>query len=288
MIIGRNKSPIAVILAQQRHRQSPKNSDRLEMKQLLSLVFTGCCMMAMVHGFLPKISARKTSLSSSSSSSNSARSLATTTVEKTEEEWRELLTPEQFYVLREEGTEAPNSSELNFVTEDGSFTCAGCGAPLFTTLTKFDSGTGWPSFYAPIDANAVQLSTDFKLILPRTECSCKACGGHLGHVFQDGPEPTGQRFCMNGIAMEFSSLEENAELAKTVTERQEATPYQISTGQVLPSILINGVMGGLFFNSFLVRMESGLSSPLDVFPLLPAIYFGVATANSLGRLLTPK
>ena len=210
-------------------------------------------------------------------------------VEKTEEEWKELLTPEQFYVLRQEGTEAPNSSALNFVKEDGSFTCAACGAPLFTTSTKFDSGTGWPSFYAPIDGSAIRLSTDFKLILPRTECSCNACGGHLGHVFDDGPDPTGQRFCMNGIAMEFSSDEDSPELAALVSERQQqAAAYRPSLGQVFPSIAINGVMGGLFFNAFLTKLQvtGGISSPLDAFPLLPAIYFGVVAAKGFDRMIS--
>ena len=103
-------------------------------------------------------------------------------IEKSEAEWQEELDPEQFYVLRQQGTEPPNSSELNFVTQPGTFACAACRIPLFTTQTKFDSGTGWPSFYAPVDQSAISLSTDFKLILPRTECSCSSCGGHLGHV----------------------------------------------------------------------------------------------------------
>lgn len=210
--------------------------------------------------------------------------LPTGTVEKTEEEWREILTPEQFRVLREEGTEPPNTSELNNVKEPGTFECAGCGAPLFTTDTKFDSGTGWPSFYSPIDQSATDLSTDFKLILPRTECSCSVCGGHLGHVFSDGPDPTGQRFCMNGVSMKFTADEEDPELAASVAERQKAEPYKIGLTQVLPGVMINGIMGGLFFQSFLVRLEAGLSGPLDVFPLLPAVYFGVLAVRSCDRL----
>lgn len=206
------------------------------------------------------------------------------TVDKTETEWKELLTPDQFYVLREEGTEPANTSELNLVKEAGTFSCAGCGAPLFTTETKFDSGTGWPSFYSPIDQFAVSLSTDFKLILPRTECSCKACGGHLGHIFGDGPEPTGQRFCLNGVAMKFASDEKHPELAASVIERHNQEPYKLGLAQVLPGVMVNGIMGGLFFNAFVVRLESGLSSPLDVIPLLPAIYFGVLAVRSCGRL----
>jgi peptide-methionine (R)-S-oxide reductase len=254
------------------------------MKQNKSFTILFCCMGHSVQGFLPKASVISSTIPYSSTS-RSANVDVAAVVEKTEEEWKDLLSPEQFYVLREEGTEAPNSSELNFVKEAGSFTCAGCEAPLFTTSTKFESGTGWPSFYAPIDNTAINLSTDFKLILPRTECSCTACGGHLGHIFDDGPEPTGQRFCLNGVAMKFSSNEENPELAAVVAERQQAAPYQLGLGQVVPSVMINGIMGGLFFNAFVTRLESGgLSSPLDVFPLLPAIYFGVVAARSCGRL----
>src|SRR5262249_51372874 len=121
---------------------------------------------------------------------------------KTEAEWRQSLTPEQFQVLRKHGTERPHSSPLNHEHRKGSFCCAGCGRPLFRSQAKFDSGTGWPSFYAPID-NAIETSRDFKLIIPRTEVHCKECGGHLGHVFSDGPEPTGLRYCMNGVALDF-------------------------------------------------------------------------------------
>jgi peptide-methionine (R)-S-oxide reductase len=209
---------------------------------------------------------------------------AVTAVEKTTDEWKEVLTPEQFYVLREEGTEAPNSSELNSVKEDGVFSCAGCGAPLFVTSTKYESGTGWPSFYAPIDKDATALSTDFKLILPRTECSCASCGGHLGHVFDDGPDPTGQRFCLNGVAMKFTDAVTNPELAGEVSKRQQDNPYALGLMQVLPSVMVNGIMGGLFFSSFATKMETGLSSPLDVFPLLPAVYFGVLAVRSCGRM----
>jgi peptide-methionine (R)-S-oxide reductase len=195
------------------------------------------------------------------------------------------LTPEQFYVLREEGTEAPNSSQLNFVKEIGTFSCAGCGSPLFTTSTKYESGTGWPSFYAPIDNIAVTTSTDFKLVLPRTEVSCATCGGHLGHVFDDGPEPTGQRYCMNGVAMSFQSDNENPDLASTVAKRLDANPYRLNALQILPGVLFNGVMGSLFFRSFVARIESaGINSPHDIFPLLFAIYFGVMAVRACERL----
>jgi peptide-methionine (R)-S-oxide reductase len=123
------------------------------------------------------------SLSSFLASSSKRVSLLKATVEKTDEEWKEQLSPEAYNVLRKEGTEPAWTSSLNDVgKDDGTFSCAGCNAPLFTTSTKFESGSGWPSFYAPVDQEAVTLQTDYKLILPRTEVVCQSCGGHLGHV----------------------------------------------------------------------------------------------------------
>ena len=121
---------------------------------------------------------------------------------RTEEEWRKLLTPEQFAVLRQADTERAFTSPLNNEKRKGTFTCAGCALPLFASDTKFDSGTGWPSFYAPLE-NAVATQSDGAFGLFRTEVHCRRCGGHLGHVFDDGPKPTGLRYCMNGIAMNF-------------------------------------------------------------------------------------
>lgn len=112
------------------------------------------------------------------------------------------LTPEQHHVLREHGTERAGSSPLNQEKRAGMFRCAGCGEPLFTSDTKFESGTGWPSFFAPLD-QAVEMTTDSSYGMTRTEVHCAKCGGHLGHVFPDGPRPTGQRYCMNGVALEF-------------------------------------------------------------------------------------
>ena len=117
-------------------------------------------------------------------------------------EWKALLTPVQYEVLREEGTERPHSSPLNQEKRNGTFVCAGCGQPLFKSDTKYDSRTGWPSFYASIPG-AVETKVDRKLLMPRTEYHCARCGGHQGHVFEDGPAPTGQRFCNNGLALRF-------------------------------------------------------------------------------------
>lgn len=123
-------------------------------------------------------------------------------VEKTPEEWKRDLTPEQFYVLREHGTERAGTSPLNHEKRAGTFVCAGCQQALFDAGTKFESGTGWPSFFAPLEG-AVETSEDRALFMTRTEVHCAACGGHLGHVFPDGPAPTGLRYCMNGLAMGF-------------------------------------------------------------------------------------
>ena len=123
-------------------------------------------------------------------------------VTRTDAEWRARLTSAQFDVLRGHGTERAFTSPLDREKRAGLFACAGCGLELFSSETKFDSGTGWPSFYAPLP-NAIGSSTDYKLIVPRTEVHCRRCGGHLGHVFKDGPPPTGLRYCMNGVALNF-------------------------------------------------------------------------------------
>ena len=122
---------------------------------------------------------------------------------KTDEEWQRELTPEQYRVLRCHGTERAGTSPLNDEHREGVFRCAGCGAPLFGSDTKFDSGTGWPSFWAPVGPAAVETSEDRQLFLPRTEVHCDRCGGHLGHVFEDGPAPTRLRYCINGAALKF-------------------------------------------------------------------------------------
>jgi peptide-methionine (R)-S-oxide reductase len=127
-------------------------------------------------------------------------------VSKTEAEWRAILRPEAFRVLREHGTERAGTSPLNDEKRDGIFTCAGCGTELFRSDTKFESGTGWPSFFAPIDG-AIATTTDRSFFMTRTEVHCAQCGGHLGHVFPDGPRPTGQRYCMNGVSLVFQPSE---------------------------------------------------------------------------------
>jgi len=123
-------------------------------------------------------------------------------INKTEDEWRSILTPEQFRILRKHGTERAGSSPLDKIYEDGTYLCTGCNQPLFTSDTKFNSGTGWPSFFQPIDG-AIETSIDKSLFMTRVEVHCSRCGGHLGHVFNDGPAPTGKRYCMNGVSLQF-------------------------------------------------------------------------------------
>jgi peptide-methionine (R)-S-oxide reductase len=128
------------------------------------------------------------------------------TLERTDEKWRAMLSLEQYRVLREHATEQRGSSPLDREKRDGVFCCAGCGHPLFESAKKFDSGTGWPSFWIPLE-EAVGTTEDLDFGMTRTEVHCSRCGGHLGHVFPDGPPPTGQRYCMNGAALEFRPRE---------------------------------------------------------------------------------
>jgi peptide-methionine (R)-S-oxide reductase len=122
---------------------------------------------------------------------------------KTDAEWKAELTPEQYRVLREKGTEPPFSGEYNKSKEAGTYVCAACGNPLFSSDAKFDSGTGWPSFWTPLSESSVRAEDDESHGMSRTEVLCKSCGGHLGHVFDDGPRPTGQRYCMNSVALKL-------------------------------------------------------------------------------------
>ena len=125
-------------------------------------------------------------------------------VTRTDAEWKKLLKPEQYSVLRKAGTERPGSSPLNKELRAGAYNCAGCALPLFSSITKYESGTGWPSFWQPLE-KAVVEETDSAFFMKRTEVLCRRCGGHLGHVFTDGPKPTGLRYCMNGVAMNFAA-----------------------------------------------------------------------------------
>lgn len=143
-----------------------------------------------------------TALARTKSPANADNNKEVFEVTKTDQEWRQILTPEQYYVLRQHGTERAGTSPLDKNYVAGTYKCAACDLELFSSEAKFNSGTGWPSFFKPLD-NAVGTSTDWKLIYPRTEVHCRRCGGHLGHVFEDGPAPTGQRYCMNGVALKF-------------------------------------------------------------------------------------
>ncbi len=129
-------------------------------------------------------------------------------IKKTEAEWREQLSDETFYVTRKHGTERPFTGEYNDCKDDGIYTCICCGHPLFDAEHKFDSGTGWPSFFKPLNDDSVETQTDWSLLMQRTEVHCARCDAHLGHVFPDGPVPTGQRFCMNSVSLKLGPREE--------------------------------------------------------------------------------
>ena len=224
--------------------------------------------------------------------------LLATKVEKTDAEWKEILRPEQFNVLRKEGTERPFTSPLNDVKEDGTFRCAGCASPLFTTATKFESGSGWPSFYDPIDAEAVDLTVDYKLVMPRTEVTCKSCGGHLGHVFDDGPKPTGKRYCLNGVAMNFILDTEDPALANSVMERNTGGErINMPLMSVLPGVALDAAVAVLFISSFISKNGSDglalfagdgfeIGQLLELGPLAIGAYYAARASQKIAIFAT--
>ena len=179
------------------------------MKKLLLPLFISAFVVAVSCGASEKKSDAKGNHMHATASINtaSADTIEVGKVEKTEEEWKKILTPEEYHVLREGGTEPAFSSELLKIDEKGIFYCAACGLPLYSSETKFESGTGWPSFWKPITPQVVKKVEDRSLGAVRIEIECAQCGSHIGHVFKDGPEPTGLRYCMNGLALDFKPAE---------------------------------------------------------------------------------
>lgn len=202
-----------------------------------------------------------------------------------------------FVVLRQKGTEPPGSSELNQLspdTEEGILTCKACGAPLFSVSTKFDSGTGWPSFYAPVTQEAIDYSVDFDAIFPRTECVCSQCGSHLGHVFEDGPFPTSLRYCMNGISMEYSDKSQqqedngNANDSIMIQQQDPVEASRLPFSVVLPAFLANMAVALLMFLSYWTKHDlptTQLGKVLVDVPLPFAAFFAYTAAKSLTRFI---
>mmetsp|Transcript_23854 Transcript_23854/g.51601 ORF Transcript_23854/g.51601 Transcript_23854/m.51601 type:complete len:304 (+) Transcript_23854:111-1022(+) len=226
---------------------------------------------------------------------------ATTTtnnkVIKTDAEWKRDLSPDAYNVLRNSGTEPANTSPLNSIKatiDEGTFTCAGCNSPLFQASTKYESGTGWPSFHSPLDGRAVDLDVDYKLIVPRTEVRCATCDGHLGHVFDDGPKPSGKRYCLNGVALRFVRDGVDEELMEEVAARAaevggDVVVVKQPLSAVLPGAAFDGVVAALFLGTFvqrasggeLVGADAGFGAVFQFFPLVVGAFYAGGFLNKI-------
>jgi len=184
------------------------SGSRIDRRRFLALSGASAAVLALGVGRTSARAEEQGNMSAHETSANNTKQdLGFEPLEKSKAEWREILPPDRYAILFEQGTERPGSSPLDHEKREGTFVCAACFLPLFESRAKFDSGTGWPSFFEPIP-NHVATQRDFKLLLPRTEYHCARCHGHQGHVFADGPPPTGKRYCNNGLSLEFAPATE--------------------------------------------------------------------------------
>ena len=213
-------------------------------------------------------------------------------VEKSNDEWRALLNDDDaFAVLRLKSTEPPFSSDLNNLdpNDGGILACKACGLPLFSVLTKFESGTGWPSFYAPLMDSSLEYEVDFDAILPRTECLCSQCGSHLGHVFEDGPAPTSLRYCMNGISLK--QLDDDNETTETdvsvmLQQQDPLEATRLPLNVILPTVLTNLGVAALMFTSYWTKHDlptTKLGELLVAVPLPFSAFFFFSAVKGLRR-----